>query len=333
LPRKSFPAALKAAFPHTVPILTGYLAVGLAYGLLMASKGYNFLWSGFVSAFAFCGSMQYVAITLLTTAFDPLSAFFLSLMVNARHLFFALALLPKYRGLGKLRYFLIYTLSDENFSLSSTVEPPEDMDPTLFYFAMSLLTWLYWIVFSMLGGLIGELITFDLTGIDFALTALFVVLFIEQAVHRLHGSCLLRGRSGRLRRGQHGHSRHGPDADRTSAGEEKAMRLNFIQSLIIVAMVALATQITRWTPFLVFSGSRKLPRVVEDLGRLLPPAMMGLLVVYSLRNTDILSGSHGLPEAIAVTVTAGLHLWRRSTLLSILAGTAVYMLLVQLVFV
>ena len=184
MPRKSFPAALKAAFPHTVPILTGYLAVGLAYGLLMASKGYHFLWSGFVSAFAFCGSMQYVAITLLTTAFDPLSAFFLSLMVNARHLFFALALLPKYRGLGKLRYFLIYTLSDENFSLSSTVEPPEDMDPTLFYFAMSLLTWLYWIVFSMLGGLIGELITFDLTGIDFALTALFVVLFIEQVVHR-----------------------------------------------------------------------------------------------------------------------------------------------------
>ena len=111
------------------------------------------------------------------------------------------------------------------------------------------------------------------------------------------------------------------------------MRLNFNQSLVIISMVALATQITRWTPFLVFSGGRKLPRVVEDLGRLLPPAMMGLLVVYSLRNTDLLTGSHGLPEAIAVAVTAGLHLWRRSTLLSILAGTAVYMLLVQLVFV
>ncbi len=111
------------------------------------------------------------------------------------------------------------------------------------------------------------------------------------------------------------------------------MRLNFIQSLIIVCMVALATQITRWTPFLVFSGDRRLPKVVEDLGRLLPPAMMGLLVVYSLRNTQLLTGSHGLPEAIAVAVTAGLHLWKRSTLLSILAGTAVYMLLVQLVFV
>ena len=102
MPRKSFPAALKSAFPHTVPILTGYLAEGLAYGLLMASKGYNFLWSGFVSAFAFCGSMQYVAITLLTTAFDPLSAFFLSLMVNARHLFFSLAL-PQLSNFARLQ--------------------------------------------------------------------------------------------------------------------------------------------------------------------------------------------------------------------------------------
>ena len=158
MPRKSFPAALKAAFPHTVPILTGYLAVGLAYGLLMASKGYNFLWSGFVSAFAFCGSMQYVAITLLTTAFDPLSAFFLSLMVNARHLFFALALLPKYRGLGKLRYFLIYTLSDETFSIVSSVEPPEDVPRKDFYLAVSLLNYGYWAAGSVLGAVAGGVI-------------------------------------------------------------------------------------------------------------------------------------------------------------------------------
>ena len=177
-------AAVRAAFPHTIPIMTGYLAVGLAYGVLMASKGYNFLWSGFVSAFAFCGSMQYVAITLLTSVFDPAQAFLLSLMVNARHLFFSLALLPKYRGAGRLKFFLIYTLSDENFSLSSSVEPPEDIDPPLFYFAMSFLTWLYWVVFSMVGGLAGSLLTFDTTGIDFALTALFVVLFIEQVVKK-----------------------------------------------------------------------------------------------------------------------------------------------------
>ena len=110
------------------------------------------------------------------------------------------------------------------------------------------------------------------------------------------------------------------------------MRLNFIQSLIIVAMVALATQITRWTPFLVFSGSRKLPRVVEDLGRLLPPAMMGLLLVYSLRNVSFASAGQWLPECIAIAVTAGLHLWRRNSLLSIAGGTITYMLLVQVVF-
>lgn len=180
----SFGAALRAAFPHTIPILTGYLAVGLAYGVLMASKGYNFLWAGFVSGFAFCGSMQYVAITLLTTAFDPLQAFILSLMVNARHLFFGLSVLPKYRGLGKVKYFLIYTLADEQFSLDSSIDPPEDIPPERFYLASHLLTWTYWVVASMLGGLVGGLITFDTTGIDFALTALFVVLFIEQVTKK-----------------------------------------------------------------------------------------------------------------------------------------------------
>ena len=111
------------------------------------------------------------------------------------------------------------------------------------------------------------------------------------------------------------------------------MPLTTVQILAIILAVSLGTQITRWLPFLLFPESKQPPKVVLYLGKVLPPAMMGLLVVYSLRNTDILSGSHGLPAAIAVTVTAGLHLWRRSTLLSILTGTAVYMLLVQLVFV
>ena len=111
------------------------------------------------------------------------------------------------------------------------------------------------------------------------------------------------------------------------------MRLDTIHSLIIVAMVALATQITRWTPFLLFSGDKKLPKVVEDLGRLLPPAMMGLLVVYCLRNVDITAAPHGLPELIALAVVTALHLWKRNVLLSIGVGTALYMLLVQVVFV
>ena len=173
-------AALRAAFPATIPVMTGFLCLGIAYGVLMQSKGYGPLWSVLMSAIAFGGSMQFVAITLLTAAFDPIQAFLLSVMVNARHMFYGLSLLDKYKGLGKVRPFLIYVLCDETFSLVSTLEPPEGVERKDFYFWISLLDYLYWITGTALGGLAGNLITFDTTGLDFALTALFVVLFLEQ---------------------------------------------------------------------------------------------------------------------------------------------------------
>ena len=177
-------AALRAAFPVPVPVLTGFLCLGLAYGVLMQSKGYGPLWSVLMSAVAFGGSMQFVAITLLTSAFDPLQAFLLSVMVNARHIFYGLSLLGKYRGLGRVRGFLIYTLCDETFSLVSSLEPPEHVERRDFYFWISLLDYSYWIIGTALGGLVGGLVPFDTTGMDFALTALFVVLFLEQWYHR-----------------------------------------------------------------------------------------------------------------------------------------------------
>ena len=173
-------AALRAAVPATIPVMTGFLCLGVAYGVLMQSKGYGPGWSVLMSAIAFGGSMQFVAITLLTTAFDPIQAFLLSIMVNARHMFYGLSLLDKYKGLGKVRPFLIYVLCDETFSLVSTLEPPEGVAGKDFYFWISLLDYLYWITGTALGGLAGNLITFDTTGLDFALTALFVVLFLEQ---------------------------------------------------------------------------------------------------------------------------------------------------------
>ena len=172
--------ALKAAFPATIPVLTGYGCLGLAYGLLMAANGYGPLWSTLMSAIGFGGSMQYVAITLLVTAFDPLQAFLLALMVNARHIFYGISMLDKYKGLGKVRPFLIYVLSDETFSLVSTLEPPEGVERKAFYFWISLLDYGYWVAATALGGLLGRFLTFDTTGLDFALTGLFVVLFIEQ---------------------------------------------------------------------------------------------------------------------------------------------------------
>lgn len=176
--------ALAAAFPHTIPVLTGFLVLGMAYGILMQSKGYDTIWAVLMSAIAFCGSMQFVAITLLTVAFDPLQAFLMSLMVNARHLFYGISMLEKYRGLGKARAFLIYTLCDETFSISSSVEPPEGVARKQFYVCLSLLDYLYWILGTFLGGTVGSLLSFDTSGLDFVLTALFVVLFLEQIYKR-----------------------------------------------------------------------------------------------------------------------------------------------------
>lgn len=177
---KKFSRALAAAFPHTLPVLAGFLVLGIAYGMLMLEKGYGPQWSVLMSAVAFCGSMQFVAITLLSTAFQPLEAFVLSLLVNARHLFYGLSMLDKYKGFGKVKAFLIYTLCDETFSIVSSVNPPEGIEPKYFYLGISLLDYLYWVTGTLLGGLLGGIMPFDMKGLDFALTALFVVLFIEQ---------------------------------------------------------------------------------------------------------------------------------------------------------
>jgi len=178
--KQSPTAAIRAAFPYTLPVMTGYLCLGMAFGVLMKTNGYGVFWSVLMSLLCFAGSMQFVTITLLTTAFDPLQAFLLSIMVNARHIFYGLSVLDKYKGLGKIRAFLIFSLTDETFSLVSTLEPPEGVEHRDFYFWISLLDYAYWVTGSALGGLLGGLITFNTTGLDFALTALFVVLFMEQ---------------------------------------------------------------------------------------------------------------------------------------------------------
>lgn len=178
--RQEWKEALLAAFPHTIPVLTGFLVLGMAYGVLMQTKGYGVFWSVLMSAVAFCGSMQFVAITLLTAVFNPVQAFLLSLMVNARHLFYGLSMLEKYKGLGKVRAFLIYTLCDETFSISCSLVPPKTVNRKYFYFIISALDYFYWILGTFLGGILGNFITFNTKGLDFVLTALFVVLLMEQ---------------------------------------------------------------------------------------------------------------------------------------------------------
>ena len=173
-------AALRAAFPATIPVLTGYLCIGMAYGLLMANAGYGVFWALLLSLLCYAGSMEFVAVSLLTAGFDPVQALLMALMINARHAFYGLSMLEKYRGTGWPRPFLIFSLTDETFSLVSTLQPPDGVTRGDFYFWISLLDYLYWQMGSVLGALIGGLLPFDTTGLDFALTALFIVLFLEQ---------------------------------------------------------------------------------------------------------------------------------------------------------
>ena len=172
--------AFKEAFPLTVPVLVGFLVLGAAYGVIMSSKGYSPIFSVLMSLIAFCGSMQYVAITLLVSVFQPFYALFLSLLVNARHIFYGLSMLDKYRDIKNAKPLLIFTLCDETFSIVCNATPKEGTNKTLFYLFISLLNYLYWALGTALGAIIGSYISVDTTGLDFSLTALFVVIFIEQ---------------------------------------------------------------------------------------------------------------------------------------------------------
>lgn len=172
--------ALKAAFPHTLPVLAGFLFLGVAYGILMKSIGYGAGWTFLVSFLVFAGSMQYVAITLLTSAFNPLYALFITLMVNARHIFYGLSMLEKLKKAGRLKPYLIFAMCDETFSILCSAKPEKDVDHNWFMFFIAFLNRWYWIIGSVIGALLGEYIKFSTRGLDFALTALFVVIFINQ---------------------------------------------------------------------------------------------------------------------------------------------------------
>lgn len=172
--------ALKAAFPGTIPVMTGFLFLGMAFGIMLEAKGYGFFWCLLMSGCIYAGSMQYVAITLLTTAFQPVAAFLMTLMVNARHLFYGLALLDKFKGTGKMKPYLIFGLTDETFSILCATEPPEGISRNWFMFFTTLLNQCYWVTGSLVGSVLGSVISFNTKGLDFVLTALFIVIFTGQ---------------------------------------------------------------------------------------------------------------------------------------------------------
>ena len=168
------------ALRRSIPILVGYFPVGIAYGLLMANLGYNFLWSAFSSIFVYAGALQMLMVSFLATNMPLITVAITALLLNSRHIFYGISFIEKFKKYGLWKYFLIFTLSDESYSLLCAYKDTDGVEEKWVHIFSGVLIWLYWVVFSALGGMIGQLITFNTTGIDFALTALFVVILIEQ---------------------------------------------------------------------------------------------------------------------------------------------------------
>lgn len=185
--------AFLAAFPHTLPILAGFLFLGIAYGIYMHSLGFSAIYPILMSLFIFAGSMEFVAAAMLLAAFNPFSAILLTVMINARHLFYGLSMLDRYKGTGRLKPYLIFGLCDESFSINYTAKVPAGIDKGWFMFFVTALNQLYWVAGSAIGALFGSYIQFNTEGLGFVMTTLFVVLFMEQWMNDKHHTSAMTG--------------------------------------------------------------------------------------------------------------------------------------------
>lgn len=171
---------LKYAWKASIPVMAGYLVLGIGFGVLLEDKGYGWWWAALMSLTIYAGSMQYVAVDLLAGGATIVSAALMTVFVNIRHVFYGLTMLEKYNTAGREKPYLIFALTDETFSLVCSAQLPEGIDEKKYYLYVSLLNQCYWVIGSVIGAVAGTVIPFSSTGIDFAMTALFIVIFVEQ---------------------------------------------------------------------------------------------------------------------------------------------------------
>lgn len=171
---------VKAAFKASIPIMAGYIFLGIAFGVLLSKENYNFLWALGMSIFIYAGSMQMVAVSLLAGQNDLLTVALTTLTVNARHIFYGIAMLSRFKNMGKYKPYMIFSLTDETFSLLCSVKVPKDVDERKFKFFISLFDQCYWIIGCVVGNILGSNLPFSFNGIDFVMTAFFTVVAVEQ---------------------------------------------------------------------------------------------------------------------------------------------------------
>jgi len=177
-------AVLLAAFKYSIPVLMGYMAIGIGFGLMLTGTGYPWWLALYMSLWMYAGAGQYIAVGLFAAGSNVVEACLVQLVVNARHIAYGISMLKRFDGTGKFKPYLIFSLTDETFALLSSLPEKPDLDKTeersLFMFCVSVLDHCYWTLGSIIGAVAGTLIPFDMNGIGFALTALFIVLMIEQ---------------------------------------------------------------------------------------------------------------------------------------------------------
>jgi 4-azaleucine resistance transporter AzlC len=178
--------ALKAAFPYTIPIFAGFWFLGLAYGIYMNVSGFSFVYPMIMSIIIFGGSLEFVAVEMLLSPFAPVQVLIMTLLIQARHLFYGISMLDKFKDMGWKKFYLIFGMCDETFSINYTAKIPEDVDRGWFMFFVTLLNHLYWVSGATIGGLVGSLIHFNTDGISFVMTSMFVVIFMEQWMKEKH---------------------------------------------------------------------------------------------------------------------------------------------------
>ena len=173
-------SAVRAAFLDTVPVMAGYLFLGFGFGIVLYQSGYGVLWALAMSLFIYAGSMQYLTVSLLSGGAGLLTAAMTTLLVNARHLFYGISMVDTYKGAGKKKPYMIFALTDETYSLVSQNQMPDGVSRHSYCFLVSLFDQIYWVVGSVVGSVAGSVLPFNFEGIDFALTSLFVTIFVEQ---------------------------------------------------------------------------------------------------------------------------------------------------------
>ena len=171
---------IKKVIIKTMPVMAGYIVLGIGFGVLLKVNGYGLFWALIMSIFIYAGSAQYVGVGLISGGASILTTALTILMVNARHLFYGISMINKYKGAGKKKPYLIFALTDETYSIVCDGEYPEGVDKYKYWFLISLFNQFYWVLGSVLGSVIGSIIKFDSKGIDFSMTALFVTVFVEQ---------------------------------------------------------------------------------------------------------------------------------------------------------